>query len=79
MVYLYILQSFRDKGYYIGITANIENRLKKHNKGEVRSTKTRKPFVVIYSEKFENYKSARIREKEVKSYKGGNAFRGLIK
>lgn len=79
MVYLYILQSLKDNGYYVGISSNLGKRLQKHDKGGVRSTKTRRPFKLIYSEKFEDYIRARSREKEVKSYKGGNKFRELIK
>lgn len=57
---------------------NPEKRLEKHNKGAVKSTKNRRPFKLIYKEKFKNYKDARIREKEIKSYKGGNKFKELI-
>ena len=79
MVYLYVLQSLKDKGYYIGISANLEKRLQKHNEGGVRSTRARKPFTLIYSEGYADYTRARIREKEVKSYKGGDKFKELIK
>lgn len=78
MVYIYILQSVKDYGYYIGIGKDLNKRLKKHNNGGVSSTKHRKPFQLIYSEEFEDYKFARIREKEIKSYKGGNVFKKLI-
>lgn len=78
MVYVYILKSLKDNKYYIGITKNLENRLVKHNRGEVFSTKARKPFILIKSEEFENYLKAREREKEIKSYKGGNKFKKLI-
>jgi predicted GIY-YIG superfamily endonuclease len=39
MVYVYILQSRQDKGYYIGICKDLDKRLEKHNNGSVRSTK----------------------------------------
>lgn len=79
MVWVYILQSKLDQGFYLGITKDIENRLKKHNFGKVRSTKNRRPFEVVYTEMCENYEKARNREIEIKSYKGGNEFRKLIK
>ncbi len=50
-----------------------------HNKGKNRSTKSRKPFKLIYKETFNNYKQARNREKEIKLYKGGFKFKKLIK
>lgn len=78
MIYVYILQSLLDSGYYIGICKDLDKRLKKHNQGGVYSTKKRKPFKLVYSEKFETYSLARKREEELKSYKGGNKFKELI-
>ncbi len=39
MYFTYILQSEKDGRYYIGSTNNLENRLKRHNKGYSRYTK----------------------------------------
>lgn len=78
MAYVYVLQSLVDFGYYIGICKDLDNRLRKHNQGGVHSTKKRRPFKIVFSEKLENYYFARIREKELKSYKGGNKFKVLI-
>ncbi len=79
MVVVYILQSHKDHGYYIGITKNIDLRIKKHNAGQVFSTKSRKPWKIVLTEEFINYKEAREREIELKSYKGGIQFKELIK
>ncbi len=62
MYYLYILQSEIDFGYYIGITSNLEERLKEHNSGKTKSIKHRKPFKIIYTESFSNKTEARKRE-----------------
>lgn len=78
MVYVYVLQSLKDKEYYVGISSNLNKRLEKHNRGGVNSTGKRKPFKIAYFEEFENYSLARQREKEIKSYKGGNKFKELI-
>ena len=78
MVFVYILKSSNDKGYYIGICKDLSKRLEKHNNGGVRSTRKRRPFMLIHSEKFDSYSLARIREKEIKSYKGGNKFKKLV-
>jgi len=67
MHYLYILQSIKDNGFYIGITENIEKRLKDHNYGKTKSTKNRRPFRLIYSEQFNNRLEARTREIELKT------------
>ena len=79
MVTVYILQSLIDHGYYIGITKDIDKRLIKHNKGGVSSTRRRKPFLLVYTQRFTDYNQARQREKELKSYKGGIQFKELLK
>lgn len=76
--FVYILQSLKDFKYYIGTTSNLNSRLDFHNKGLQRSTKSRIPFKIVYSEEHPNKKSALLREKQIKSYKGGNAFYKLI-
>jgi putative endonuclease len=76
--FVYILQSLKDFKYYIGETADIDNRLKFHNKGLQRSTKNRAPFRLVLFEEFESRNDALRREKEIKSWKGGNKFKQLI-
>ena len=76
--FVYILQSLRDHKYYIGETADVEARLLFHNAGKQRSTKNRIPFIIILTEQFESRQQALHREKQIKSWKGGNAFKELI-
>jgi len=76
--YVYILQSLKDNKYYIGSSSNIDERLAFHNSGRQRSTKNRAPFVLIYSEELTDKVVALKREKQIKSYKGGEAFKRLI-
>jgi putative endonuclease len=78
MYFVYILQSLKDNKYYIGSTSNVESRLKFHNSGRQRSTKHRIPFILVHSETFLNRMEAEKREKQIKSYKGGEAFRKLL-
>jgi putative endonuclease len=68
--YLYILKSLKDNNHYTGISSNIEKRLLQHNSGKTRSTKNRKPFILIYKEKFPSRLEARKREIFLKSYHG---------
>ncbi|MEK7652579.1 MAG: GIY-YIG nuclease family protein [Patescibacteria group bacterium] len=49
-----------------------------HNLGKVRSTKAYKPWEIIYTEKRNDKKDAYKREKQIKSYKHGEAFEKLI-
>ncbi len=74
----YILKSEKNKKYYIGHTQNLDERFDRHNRGLVKSTKHYRPWKVVYSEVFDNKNDAYRREFEIKSYKGGNAFKKLI-
>ena len=76
--YVYILRSLKDGNYYIGETANVEARLQIHNAGLQRSTKHRGPFKLIMSEEYADRSAALKREKQIKSWKGGQAFKKLI-
>lgn len=62
MYYLYILESLKDHGYYIGITDHIEQRLKEHNQGKTKSLKHRIPLQLKYIEEYDNKTAARKRE-----------------
>ena len=76
--YVYVLKSLKDGKYYVGSTSNIESRLAYHNAGNQRSTKSRIPFILIYTETYPNRSEAEKREREIKGYKGGGAFKKLI-
>ena len=78
MPYLYVLRNVIGK-YYTGITTTEpEKRLQRHNKGDVYSTRIGRPWQLIYIEKYETLKEAREREKQIKSWKGGNAFKKFL-
>ena len=66
--YLYLLQC-SDGSYYTGIARDLEQRLKQHNglvKGGASYTKTRRPVVLKYFEKFATRSQALKREAEIK-------------
>ncbi len=79
MYSVYVIKSEKNGKHYIGYTSNLDRRLKDHNLGKNISTKNNIPWVVIYNEKFEDKKSAWLRERQIKSYKHGEAFKKLIK
>ena len=70
MYYLYVLQSQNFNKFYIGVTQDIQNRLKRHNKGSTKSTKPYRPWKMIYFEKYLNKKLACKREFYLKHPKG---------
>ncbi len=67
---IYVLQSRIDGDRYVGITRDIKRRMYEHNSGKVRSTKSRKPFDLVYTEYCSNSSDARVREKYLKSAAG---------
>ncbi len=68
--YAYILISQKDNKFYYGSTSNIEMRVKKHNKGDVRATKNRRPLEIHYFETFNSRSDAFNREMFWKSIDG---------
>jgi putative endonuclease len=70
MFYAYILQSEKTKTFYYGHASDLEKRLKRHNLGNVRYTKSRLPWKLIHSESFETKSEAYRRELFFKSIEG---------
>jgi len=77
MNFVYIIKNSQGR-YYIGSTFDIEKRLYYHNSGKNRSTKEKGPWVLVYKEEYGDKQSAIKRERQIKSYKGGNAFKKLL-
>ncbi|MDN3205066.1 GIY-YIG nuclease family protein [Algoriphagus sp. C2-7] len=66
-----MLQSDIDQSQYVGMSEDPHRRLlEEHNKGKVRSTKSKIPWTVIYTEYYETRADARKREKYLKSAAG---------
>ncbi|MCG2716332.1 MAG: GIY-YIG nuclease family protein, partial [Candidatus Marinimicrobia bacterium] len=40
--YVYVLQSEKDKNFYVGYTNDLSKRIRQHNEGNVNSTKDRR-------------------------------------
>lgn len=69
---VYILRSQKTQKHYTGSSHEDEptQRLKRHNSGQVKSTKSGLPWSLIHLEYFENYSLARKREIFLKTGKG---------
>jgi putative endonuclease len=63
---VYILFSQKRSKYYVGQTSNIEKRYKRHNNGNVPSTKSGVPWILITSISVENRSEAMKLEKKIK-------------
>jgi putative endonuclease len=70
LYYTYILKSTRDDRYYYGSTSNLKNKLKEHNSGKVKSTKSRRPLLIHYYEEYQTKKETLQRERFFKNRSG---------
>ena len=65
-MFVYILFSEKRRRYYVGQTANIIERLKRHNQGRVPSTKTGVPWKVVLHIEVLDRSDALILERKIK-------------
>jgi putative endonuclease len=79
MYYVYILMSQKDGNFYIGCTNNLKLRFKQHNDGTVRSTKSRRPFTLIYYEAFLDKQDAFAREQWLKTGWGNRQIKIILR
>lgn len=79
MYNFYVLMSLKDGKLYKGYSENIASRFITHNSGGVKSTKFRRPFVLIHLESFNSKIQALEREKWTKSLEGGTELKRKLK
>jgi len=78
MFVLYILYSKKLDRYYVGFTKNLNRRMSEHNRIKGKYTDTGIPWILIYSEEFNDKKSAMRREIYIKSRKSKQFITSLI-
>ncbi|OEY73962.1 GIY-YIG nuclease family protein [Salegentibacter salarius] len=76
--YTYVLLSLKDKRMYTGYTSDLDLRIIQHNKGNVVSTKDRRPLKLIYYEACLSQSSALKREKYLKTTYGKRYLKNRI-
>ena len=78
--YVYILQSKKNSKYYIGSTDNLDRRLIEHNLGFGGAySKNNAPWQLQRYKECASIEEARKLEKKIKAYKGGSAFKKIIR
>jgi len=65
-LYVYIMQSVVDQRYYCGHTQDLRRRLRYHNHGLNKSTRSRRPWELIYSFQRSTRGAAMILENRIK-------------
>ncbi|MFH1549095.1 MAG: GIY-YIG nuclease family protein [Planctomycetota bacterium] len=76
--HVYILRSLKDGMLYTGYTRNVEKRLDRHNRGLTKSTRCRRPFELVYVERYPTKSAAIKREIYLKSLEGSLEKRELV-
>jgi putative endonuclease len=75
--YFYVLRSKRDGSFYKGQAGDVDERLRRHNQGDSRPTKNRRPWKLVYTEEYDTRSEAVRREQFLKSPKGWNEWKTL--
>ena len=76
--FVYILESTRDKSFYIGQTKDLNRRLDYHNEGLSRFTSKLRPWKVVYFEEYQTRTEAIKRERFLKNQRNRNFYQSLI-
>ena len=76
--YVYAIQSLKDRRIYVGLSADVEKRVRQHNSGKSKSTKGYVPWRLIYQEELTSRLLAREREKYLKSGTGKEFLKSLV-
>jgi len=69
MFVVYVLKSAAGNRFYVGVTKDLARRLAEHNGGKNQSTKSHKPWRVVFTETFNTLSEARRKEALIKSWK----------
>ncbi len=77
--YFYIIFSNSLNKYYIGHSADLKERLRKHNYNHKGFTGKASDWQIVYSEKFPTKEQAYARERQVKNWKNRERIEQLAK
>ncbi|MCR4283934.1 MAG: GIY-YIG nuclease family protein [Parcubacteria group bacterium] len=78
MYYTYAIKSEVRNYIYVGLTNNLDRRIKQHNDKKERTTRAYAPFRILFIEKFTTRTDARQKEKYLKSGAGKEYLKTLI-
>jgi len=76
---VYVLFSFKDHKLYIGYTKDLKRRLTEHFNGNNTSTKSRRPFLLIFCEYYYSQQDAMRREEYLKTSQGKKGLKIMLK
>jgi len=77
--FIYILQSEKDGTYYIGHTADLKARLRRHNQGRSTYSRNKAPWTLLYKEVLNSKAEAMNRERDIKGKKSRQYIDYLVR
>ena len=75
---VYILNSPTKDKYYVGYSANLKDRIIRHNQKSKGFTGSTNDWILVYQENFDSQSEATQREKQIKSWKSKSKIQALI-
>jgi putative endonuclease len=70
MSYLYVLRSSATGRRYVGSCENVDERLRRHNAGHSKATRTGRPWILLHTESYATRSDAALRERYYKTGRG---------
>jgi putative endonuclease len=77
MYTVYILYSKSHDSFYIGYTTDIEIRISQHNDGLTVSTRNKRPWIVVYTEQYNDHIDAIRRERFLKNQRNKSFYKRI--
>ena len=74
----YILQSEKNGKFYVGSSDDLNRRILEHNSGQTKSTKSGKPWEIVFSFDFDDSIAGLNAERRVKSLKSRKIIEKII-
>jgi len=78
MFYCYVLQSRKTGRKYVGSCQDLEERIRRHNRGESKATKHGLPWTMLRSESVATRREALARERYYKTGRGRDDLKGIM-
>ncbi len=76
--FVYILHSLTKDKFYIGYTANLSERIIRHNQKSKGFTGSTNDWKLVYKEEFTSQSEALLREKQIKNWKSKSKIQELV-
>lgn len=78
MYTVYILHSLSKDKFYVGHTANLDDRLNRHNSGRSKATESGVPWEIVFTQHFQTKSEAYQFEIKIKKQKSKKYIQKII-